>query len=106
MANPNPLRPAPGISIQDAAALLRQDWEEYKAAPEYDPARKNRIQLDKGFRLKQLHRHARDCAWCVLHSHGDQGVRDLFDLAIKGIEDEKLDLALEQAFAYVGGWMP
>lgn len=110
--NPDPLRPVPGMSLEDAAAAIRKSWAAYKAAPDYDPTKPTTIQFDKKAALALFRSKARDCAWCVLHAHGDKALWKLHDLAVKGLNRGRKDRSgdelsghLNHAFAFVGSWL-
>ena len=111
-----PRRPRPGISIEDAAALLCALWIEYKEAPEREPAEdlrlgvqiKRGVKIDKPFMRQLLSERSRDCGWCIFHSHGDKGLSKLHDQAVKGVargrDRDQFYRCLERAFHGIGDW--
>jgi hypothetical protein len=111
MSAAKPTRAAVGMTLDQAADLIRCGWLEYLDAPErdYDDDDEGKIVWDKPVMFKLLRGRSRDCGWCIIHSHGDSGLMKLHNLAIKGLTRKQdqggLSSALNHAFHGIGTWL-
>jgi hypothetical protein len=86
-----------GMTITSAAQVIRDAWARHNA-PENDP------ESLLGFSHRDLREFIRDCGWCIGHAHGCNGLRQLLDQAVKGLDrnGEGYELSREIDFAFSG----
>ena len=112
MSAAKPTRAAVGMTLDQAADLIRCAWLKYLDAPERDyddDDDEGKLVWDKPVMFKLLRNRSRDCGWCIIHSHGDSGLMKLHNLAIKGLTRKQdqggLSSALNHAFHGIGTWL-
>jgi hypothetical protein len=81
------------MSVADATACIRQAWDRYflhrnDPEPEDD---NDFVNLGKYLKrpsvlLEGCKEEARDCGWCIAHSHGMDGLHAVHDTAIEDLD--------------------
>jgi len=72
-----------GLDPADAAEIIRDNWEEFRKPWSEDLHTPLHNLLERQRQADCMREWARDCLWCIQHSHGTEGVTAL----IRGLVD-------------------